>query len=480
MRICYVRHLAALLFFTLTQSWCVEPVVKSELKKVTFPISDYTGSTLRWEDNTVYFDLKPHPSWFWDITDTCGRSGNLMPENLSRAEAEEWLKKDWAEAYTLFICPEERKSFHVKPTSCSSFISGTCRRESGFKYPNPVSHPNGNGPSKDGRPFILSAHKPAFSPDFYKARVLSKPDASVVLEINSEGQVKSQEVLISGVPFDRFMEKFDQEEKAKIELRKGFAGFLIFQEWDQNPDEPVMEEKKFVFKNKDPNGVPKALVYEKKILRADEEELNYWDPQTTSPLRNAEQFGLYLFDEKKFPIERLGRYPVGAIGLSSLQGNTAEISFRGSTFVGEIDPGADLWGDPDSPVAKILAEREKEKDKELDKNGFSKFRKQLEKCYKSNSWKACSKLFPKKGEGLGLSLNEMLEYMVNPDFNTPGHHSFKDFVEACATKAFSKRVISKDLVLGYPDYFGDETEQCNFQKRKGRWMFIVGVAEDAC
>jgi hypothetical protein len=103
MRICYVRHLAALLFFTLTQSWCAEPVVKSELKKVTFPISDYTGSTLRWEDNTVFFDLKPHP--------------------------------------------------------------------------------------------------------------------------------------------------------------KGFAGFLIFQVLD--------EEQKFVFKNKDPNGVPKALVYEKKILRAD-------------------------------------------------------------------------------------------------------------------------------------------------------------------------------------------------------------------
>jgi hypothetical protein len=171
---------------------------------------------------------------------------------------------------------------------------------------------------------------------------------------------------------------------------------------------------------------------------------------------------------------------VQAIGLSSLQGNTAEISFRGSTFIGEIDPGADLWGDPDSPVAKILAEREKEKDKELDKNGFSKFRKQLEKCYKSNSWKACSKLFPKAGEGLGLSLNEMFEYMANPDFNTPGHHSFNDFVEACATKAFSKRVISKDSVTGYPDHFGDEPEECNFEKRKGRWMFIVRAAEDPC
>jgi hypothetical protein len=79
---------------------------------------------------------------------------------------------------------------------------------------------------------------------------------------------------------------------------------------------------------------------------------------------------------------------------------------------------------------------------------------------------------------MGLSLNEMLGVMANPDFNTPGHHSFNDFVEACATKAFSKRVISKDSVTGYPDYFGDEPEQCSFKKRKGRWMFIVAVGDD--
>lgn len=478
MRIGYLRHLAALLFFTFTQSWCAEPVVKSELKKVTFPIADYTGSTLQWEDNTVFFDLKPDLIWNWNITGPCGGISGAIPKNLAKAEQEEWLKKNLASPRKLFICPEEKKSFREKPTTCSYFIAGTCREVSGergieytgFNYQNPVSHPNGQ--PKEGKPFILSKHKPTFSADFYKERVLNTAESSVELEINAEGEVKSQEVLISGVPFDRFMEQFDKEEQEKIKLRAGFAGFLIFRVFDDVPFT-------LAFKNKDPNGIPRVLVFDNKGLRADEEAINYGDSPTTSPIRNARMFGLYFFSEKKIPADR-GAHFAKAVGLSSLKGNTAEISFRGSTFVSELDPGADLWGDPNSPVAKILAEREKEKDKELDKNGFSKFRKQLEKCFKSNSWKSCSKLFPKAGEGEGKSLNQVLKDMVNPDLNTSGYRTFKGFIEACATKAFSKRIITKDAVIGYTDYFGDESEVCSFEKRKGLWMFIVRAAEDNC
>ena len=425
------------LAFTFAQY--VEAAEASELKKLTLP-----ASVVKWVDNAVSFTI-------------------LFPGGYPCQDPQTLNKK-------VFLCPlDETKKFFEKPSSCSLMIAGTCDAEGFFWYPNP------QGAAKDKFPVIFSATKPLVSPDTVWSQWLAGSKVTVVLQVNSDGEVKSQELAIAETPFDQFIEKKNKEEKSKIELRDRLGSFVAIQ---------IGKNQRLTFKNKNTKGKPKKLVLDQKGLRTEKEHLCSlkWDQlicEAQGPVLNASEIGHY-------PERGEYSFPVLVIQVTSINGNTVEVPFRGNTFLGDLGPDFQVLAKKGSRVEKDKAKLEQQRDKQLEDFGLASLRRKLADC-----------LIPKlKNQdcfqgivALDSTPFEDMRYPPGPENRlltlSQFHEAIKDqelkgFVEACATKRFSKRVITTNEVSFYFDEKIQNTYRCTFKKLNGHWIFLGIYNTDEC
>ncbi|NBW98890.1 hypothetical protein EBR03_04900 [bacterium] len=424
--------------FVLSFGFWFEPASASELKKVTLPVT-----VLRWVDNSVSFTIK-------------------FPGEYPCRGSQTANKK-------AFLCPVEKSSFFEKPSTCSLLIAGTCDAEGFFGYPNP------QGEAKDKFPMVYSSTKPLLSPETVWRERLVPSQVSVVLQVNSEGEVKSQELLVGETPFDPFIEKVNQEEKSKIEFRERVGSFIAIQ--ISGPSQ------KITFKNKNPKGKPKKLILDRRGLRTEQEKLCYFQEQlicdTQGPVWNASEIGHY-------PERGEYNFPVIVIHVTSINGNTVEVPFRGNNFVGDVGPNFQVLSKKGSRVEKDKADLEQQRDKQLENLGVSSLRRKLANCLipqlkNQDCFKGIVALdgipfddrrYPPGPENQQLTLAQFHEAMKNQDL--------KSMVEACATKKFAKRVITKNEVTFYFDEKIQNTYFCKFKKVNDQWILLGIYSTEEC
>lgn len=452
------------------------------LTKVTYPVSN-----LSLEGSTVFFEVPAAsqvcvPLEFWQYTNERYPGQPVTNAMLEQAEREynELMKSPLPQK--VYFCPVEKNIFRQKPTSCSAVLVATCRilkvedgvTYYGLQYPNPVANP-GEKPI-EGRLFVDISHKPAFDAAVYQKHVYSENAFSVAWQINSAGEVKSQELLIhvrgtpeygAGTPLNHFLEQFDKEEQQKIQRRKNFPGYFLVKFTPSN--------FLYAFNNKDPQATPKEIRIDDHGVQADGETVCTWDLFYSGPVSCSQSFPYVLTEDIA-----LYEGTQLAIGLSSITDTTVEFSFRGQSFVSGID-NLELWGDIGSPMAKVLEEQEKTKDGFIEKQGINTLRAKLAKCFTPPLKKSCFKnLIPKKADGLDeLDLDRFLDE-ISDKITDPASLSEAEFLRNyfnnCAVKPLKKRKVWENKVSGVVE--GDQ--ECIFEKRKGRWMFIVRELKDDC
>jgi len=424
--------------FVLSFGFWFESASASELKKVTLPVT-----VLRWVDNTVSFTVKFPGEYPCQGSQTANKRA--------------------------FLCPVEKISFFEKPSSCSLFIAGTCDAEGFWGYPNP------QGDAKDKFPMIYSKTKPLLSPETVWRERLVSSAVSVVLQVNGEGEVKSQELLVGETPFDQFIEKVNKEEKAKTEFRERLGSFIAIQIGGLN--------QKVIFKNKNPKAKPKKLILDKRGLRTEQEKLCYLDGElicdSQVPVLNASEIGHYAERGEH-------SFPVLVIHVTSIKGNTVEIPFRGNTFVGDVGPDFQVLSKKGSRVEKDKADLEQQRDKQLEDLGVSSLRRKLADCLipqlkNQDCFKGMVALestpfddmrYPPGPENQQLTLAQFHEAMKNQDL--------KSMVEACAIKKIAKRVITKNEVHLYFEEKLQNTYFCKFKKVNDQWILLGIYSAEEC